>query len=115
MRKIEQNMLAAIRSGKGFSSGNTCVVHEAAQNDGTPVARISLHGNHIANVYVDRIMMTLAGWPTVTTRSRLNAICREFANSTGFSRRLGQQVFFTGEGRAFREIENDEWVMVPRK
>ena len=72
MRKIEQQMCAAIQADKNWSSGNTQVV----TNDG--VSTVYLHGNKIA--MVDDTTMTIfdGGWQSNTTKSRLNALCSEF-------------------------------------
>ena len=75
MRKIEQQMCAAIKADKNWSSGNTQVV----TNDG--VSTVYLHGNKIA--MVDDTTMTIfdGGWQSNTTKSRLNALCSEFCIS----------------------------------
>jgi len=72
MRKIEQQMCAAIQANKNWSSGNTQVV----TNDGVSI--VYLHGNKIA--MVDDTTMTIfdGGWQSNTTKSRLNALCTEF-------------------------------------
>lgn len=68
MRQIEKNMLQAVRSGRNFRSGNTAVTA-----DETGV-KVYLHGNCIFAVYQGVKRFSLAGWNTVTTRSRLNAL-----------------------------------------
>lgn len=68
MRQIEKNMLNAVRDGKSFRSGNTVVT---ADNTGI---KVYLHGNCIFAVYQGVKRFTLAGWNSVTTRSRLNAL-----------------------------------------
>ena len=72
MRKIESQMIAAIKADKNWSSGNTQVV----TNDG--VSTVYLHGNKIA--MIDDTSMTIfdGGWQSNTTKSRLNALCSEF-------------------------------------
>ena len=71
MRKIEQQMCAAIQANKNWSSGNTQVVTNAG------VSTVYLHGNKIA--MVDDTTMTIfdGGWQSNTTKSRLNAILTE--------------------------------------
>jgi hypothetical protein len=73
MRKIETQMIQAIQQNKNWSSGNTQVITE----DNT--SKVYLHGNHIATV-TDNDNMTIydGGWQSVTTKSRLNALCDEF-------------------------------------
>ena len=72
MRKIEQQMNAAIKADKNWSSGNTQVV----TNDG--VSTVYLHGNKIAMVDDNSVTIFDGGWQSVTTKSRLNALCSEF-------------------------------------
>ena len=43
---------------------------------------IYLHGNHIATVLNDTMLLFDGGWQSNTTKSRLNALCYEFA--TGY-------------------------------
>lgn len=75
MRKIEKDMLQAIKDRRNWQSGNTRVSAEHGP-DGT-VCRVWLHGNLIAVVgktgtaYHAR---TVSKWPTATTRSRLRAL-----------------------------------------
>jgi hypothetical protein len=69
MRKIEQQMCAAIKADKNWSSGNTQVV----TNDG--VSTVYLHGNKIAMVDDTSLTIFDGGWQSNTTKSRLNAFC----------------------------------------
>jgi len=73
MRQIERNMNRAIRNNANFSSSNTSVVSE----DGVSIVR--LHGNHIATITNNGIELFDGGWQSNTTKSRLNALCDEFA------------------------------------
>lgn len=75
MRKIEQNMVAAIRAGRNFSGSNTLV-----RQHGEGHSAIYLHGHLIAEIgHPERgTRWTLAGWNTPTTRSRINALARAF-------------------------------------
>lgn len=68
MRQIEKKMIQAVKAGKNFRSGNTVV-----NVDGSGI-KVYLHGNCIYAVYEGVKRFTLAGWNTVTTRSRLNAL-----------------------------------------
>ena len=77
MRKVEQQMNEAILNRKDFFKGNTSVQHYTTET-GAREAVVHLHGNHIATVG-DRLQICDAGWQTVTTKSRLNALCNEFA------------------------------------
>ena len=86
MRLIETKMNNAIRRRGNFSSGNPRVATVSFfYNDVyCEESKVFLHGNHIATY--DHVNRELAlfdgGWQTVTTKSRLNALCNEFA--TGF-------------------------------
>ena len=74
MRKIERQMNQAIRSGNNFSSSNTTVKH-CWDNE----ADVYLHGNHIATVKSNSIIIKDGGWQSNTTKSRLNALLDEFS------------------------------------
>ena len=73
MRKIEENMVNAIKRGKCWTSGNTEVF---TNKNGASL--VYLHGNHIATVTYKKVTLFDGGWQTNTTKSRLNAICDEF-------------------------------------
>tara|TARA_B100000965_G_scaffold392872_1_gene402956 strand:+ start:4573 stop:4938 length:366 start_codon:yes stop_codon:yes gene_type:complete len=73
MRKIEQQMNHAIRQGRNFSSSNTSVQHDGAETF------VYLHGNHIATVRQNSILLFDGGWQSNTTKSRLNALLDEFS------------------------------------
>lgn len=73
MRKVEMAMCEAVRFCKNWRSGNTEVVTENGES------RVYLHGNLIAKVARDYFMMFDGGWQSNTTKSRLNALCQEFA------------------------------------
>ena len=77
MRKIERQMNSAIRSGKNFSSANTTVRHGFEGE-----ADVYLHGNHIATVKSNSIIIKDGGWQSNTTKSRLNALLYEFSYGT---------------------------------
>tara|TARA_E500000318_G_C3552964_1_gene209792 strand:+ start:1182 stop:1523 length:342 start_codon:yes stop_codon:yes gene_type:complete len=72
MRKIESQMCQAIQSNKNWKSGNT----EVITND--TVSNVYLHGNLIATVTETDMTIFDGGWKSVTTKSRLNALCDEF-------------------------------------
>ena len=115
MRKIEQQMVEAINSGKSFSLGNTRVTALDRLNQ----SGVYLHGNLIAvftwkyhglgilrnpSYTLERVRCTLAGWGTVTTRSRLNAICQGLGMASRFGQRKGQQIFDD------QVISSNDWV-----
>jgi hypothetical protein len=65
----------------------------AAARTATDGTVLLLHGNRIAWHTDDgKIMATLAGWPTVTTRDRLNELARRL-RSPGFSQMNFRQYF----------------------
>ena len=70
MRIIEKNMLKAIVNNKNWCSGNTMV-----KTDDNNESRVFLHGNHIATITEDDVMLFDGGWQSKTTKSRLNALC----------------------------------------
>jgi hypothetical protein len=79
MRKIEQEMVSAIRNFKDWKSGNTEVTCLRAHT--LIWIHVFLHGNLIAtiifkneNLQHGKIELTNSGWATRTTHSRLNAI-----------------------------------------
>lgn len=73
MRKIETQMIAAINSNKNWKLKNTEV-----KTDDANISRVFLHGNHIATITDDDMMIMDGGWQSVTTKSRLNALCDAF-------------------------------------
>ena len=79
MRQIEKNMNSAIWSKKNWAGSNTTVITE------DNVSTVMLHGNHIATYYHNTKELALfdGGWQSNTTKSRLNALCAEFAIGFG--------------------------------
>ena len=81
MRKIESQMNSAIKNGSDFRKDNTTVVNIRGN------AFVYLHGNHIATVTRtyegDSLQLFDGGWRSNTTKSRLNALCSEFAYGCG--------------------------------
>ena len=79
MRKVEMQMNTAIRNRVNWSGGNTTVMI----NDNNNKAKVYLHGNLIAEVCNEFVAIFDGGWQTVTTKSRLNALCQEFRPQVG--------------------------------
>ena len=73
MRKIEQQMNAAITNNVNWQSANTAVTYDEQTNE----SKVYLHGNHIATVGEDFVQIFDGGWQSNTTKSRLNAILSE--------------------------------------
>ena len=80
MRKIETEMNNAVRNKIAWSKNNTLTTFSSDLKE----CFIYLHGNHIATYNYDLKELSLydGGWQSNTTKSRLNALCNEFA--TGF-------------------------------
>ena len=80
MRKIEQSMNTAIRNRINWSGGNTAVIVDSKNAD---LVEVFLHGNRIAQVCSEFVAIFDGGWQSVTTKSRLNALCQEFRPQAG--------------------------------
>jgi hypothetical protein len=109
MRKIEERMVAAIKSEKPFRESNTEVLPVwSGDNEQSVVlgVKVFLFGNCIAQITPSekRIDLHTCGWDTVTTTSRMNAIlgsltdgafdvtCRTYVKAMGKECRLVQYV-----------------------
>jgi len=73
MRKIEQQMNAAISDNRNWQSANTAVAYNPETNEST----VFLYGNKIAEVGDDYIRLFDGGYQSNTTKSRINAIMNE--------------------------------------
>ncbi len=78
MRKIEQQMINAIKSETDWKSGNTKVVNFFNDSDKCVVASVFLYGKKIAEITDHDMTIFDGGWQSNTTKSRLNALCSEF-------------------------------------
>lgn len=96
MRNITKSIASALRNNVRKSNGNTVCT-------GTSVR---LHGNEIARVIDGKLEISLSGWPTVTTRERINGILSEFGCPKRVCQSGGDQYF--GD----RVISSNEWVKV---
>lgn len=84
MRKVTKTVVAAFLAGKPAKVGDT-------STDGKT---LTLHGNAIAWKEDEGfITMTMAGWPTVTTRERLNGVCQLAINKRPFGQENYVQTF----------------------
>tara|TARA_A100001201_G_scaffold37237_1_gene39090 strand:- start:242 stop:580 length:339 start_codon:yes stop_codon:yes gene_type:complete len=70
MRKIEQQMISAIKSRRDWRLDNTEVLYSPSRK----VSCVYLHNNLIATISADDVEVYDGGWQTNTTKSRLNAI-----------------------------------------
>ena len=99
MRKIESQMVAAINSNKNWKSGNTEV-----RTDDANISRVFLHGNHIATIDDDSMMIMDGGWQSTTTKSRLNALLSAFCpGARVFAKRF---VWFVSNGNKTQDFES---------
>ena len=73
MRKIEQEMNAAISNNLNWQKDNTSVTYDPETNEST----VYLHGNKIAIVGDNFVQIFDGGYQSKTTKSRLNAILSE--------------------------------------
>ena len=87
MRKIESQMNRAIRTQSNWAGSNTTVFTA----DNGLHSKVFLHGNHIATYFhVEReLQLFNGGWESNTTKSRLNALCYEFAHGTSVFQKNG--------------------------
>lgn len=83
MRKIETQMINAIKAKQSKTINNTRIEYlpelDTPTHSRIEYTKIYLHGHHIASYAygLDRFdynPMTLAAWPTRTTKSRLRAL-----------------------------------------
>ncbi len=117
MRKIEREMLVAIKRGKNWESGNTEVRHYKGTDSATGIntTEVLLHGNTIAS-HTDGYdwYYNLCGWNTPTTRSRISSIMREFEDPylcCGVGTKLGQPEVRFLHGDPVR-VESSGWFSV---
>jgi len=73
MRKIEQQMIAAVQNDQRWSSANTTVIPGW---EGT--SDVYLHGNLICTIGEDWMQLWDGGHQSKTTKSRLNALLAAF-------------------------------------
>ena len=108
MRLIETKMNKAIRNRQNFSNANTMVkTGSFFENDVyCEESKVFLHGNHIATYDHVNKELTLfdGGWQSNTTKSRLNALCQEFA--TGCSVFQKNWNWFLSDLTGFRDFDN---------
>ena len=110
MRQITEQAVRAFMAGRKFNSGNTSVNIES-DLPGREVVVMRLHDNLIAKRVPSTgyVACTLANWPTLTTRERLNGICAAIRpTKIGFYQYKGDQ-YYVGT-----EINADQWVTVRR-
>ena len=70
MRKIERQMISAVKDCKDWRNDNTIVLYSPSRK----VSCVYLHKNLIATISKDEVEIYDGGWQSNTTKSRLNAI-----------------------------------------
>jgi len=96
MRKTAEKLVKAFKAGKSACCGNSSVaILRMKGSDRVDFATFSLHGHPIVTVAPDgKVSISFAGWPTVTTRSRINDICDGLIGERPVSQRaFGQYVY----------------------
>jgi len=99
-------MLAAILAGKDWRGSNTTVL-QMGDRDSTYEARVFLHGNHIATIGPHSVRVSLAGWNTPTTRSRLNAILGAYVAGARVYAKAFRPMLSTADGT--QDMDSREW------
>ena len=72
MRKIERQMISAVKDCKDWRNDNTEVLYSPSRK----VSCVYLHKNLIATISKDEVEIYDGGWQSNTTKSRLNAIIK---------------------------------------
>ena len=99
MRQETQKIMSAFLRGKKASAART-------NTDGH---NVWLHGNKIAQRSEgDFVDFSLAGWPTVTTRDRVNGLLELSGSGYRVFQKNGTQ--FLTNGTDVREIGDSEWI-----
>jgi len=99
MRQETQKIMSAFLQGQKASAART-------NTDGNTVW---LHGNKIAQRSEgDFVDFSLAGWPTVTTRDRINGLLELSGSDYRVFQKSGTQ--FLTNGTDIREIGDSEWI-----
>lgn len=102
MRKIERQMIDAVKSNANWQSANTSVSY----NEENDVSIVRLHGNKIAEIGDNFVQVFDGGWQTVTTKSRLNVIINEFCNALTDGVYQRQHVWYLKDNNVEREFES---------
>ena len=101
MRQETQKIMSAFLRGQKASAART-------NTDGH---NVWLHGNKIAQRSEgDFVDFSLAGWPTVTTRDRINGLLELSGSDYRVLQKNGTQ--FLTNGETVRELGDSEWVSV---
>ena len=112
MRKIAQDAARAFCNHRKFSRDNTQVRTGVTIGD-QPMTELILHGNIIARRRNGQLFVTLAGWPTPTTKSRLNALLVECDRKIVFFQKDREQYLGSYVGDCWTtQIDSRSWYKV---
>jgi uncharacterized protein YpmS len=106
MRKIESQMIEAIKSETDWKSGNTKVINFFNDGDKCVVSSVFLHGNKIAEVTDHDMTIFDGGWQSNTTKSRLNALINEFCNAVTDGVFQKNYQWFVSDNKVIKEFTN---------
>ena len=101
MRKISQNIATSFFAGKPLHIDNT-------YTDGE---KVYLHSNLIAKkIHPDKLEISLAGYPTMTTRERLNSILNVFGFDHYIQQKEGKQYIVNEPADSKHIIPEDKFI-----
>ena len=101
MRQETQKIMSAFLKGESAT----------AQRTHTDGHSVWLHGNLIAERGATKTWFTLADWPTVTTRDRINGLLELSGSDYRVCQRNLRQ-YLIKDGETVRELGDSEWVSV---
>lgn len=115
MRLIERKMIAAIYEHKDWKCDNTHVICTQFVHSDEVIDRVSviLHGSTIAVITPTEVQMSDCGWQTPTTKSRLNAILREFCNAGVYQK--NRKWYVTVENAEDKQMQRNSNHFIPRR
>lgn len=119
VRKTEDRLIDAMMQGKSYKGPNTAfdpttgevrlfgklIAIYAGRNKGDALK----YPQHLEKFAHGDLVWTMAGWPTVTTRSRINALALAFMGTPSVSQSKGKQYAHFRNGHK-REIDEHEWI-----
>ena len=103
MRKIEKQMIDAIKSETDWKSANTKVINFFNDDKECVVTSVFLHDNLIAEVGDTFLTVFDGGWESNTTKSRLNVIINEFCNALTDGIFQKQNVWYVRDNNEVKE------------
>ena len=104
MRKITRLACDAFVNGNDMTRANMHVHHDG------DVSRMYLHGNKIAERDGQTVRITLAGWPTPTTRERLNGLLECLHINYRIYQHKHAQYVGSILTQDTREVDSHEWL-----